>query len=191
MESEGIKAYRQAPTEAARTASELHIPNLSADSHFAGVPSLSTEAQALPTAIDSGQSAPRSLSQEEGRMLPTVPLSQVPVAVQLLLSSAPNRAMQSEPAVFQEARAALPEAAAAAAVTQHHHDGFAVSAQGEGMAWDSLPAGMASQGQQDDAVSSIVTRQSHQNVVAIASTEGAMPEDGLASRGEHTGHLGG
>ena len=98
--------------------------------------------------------------------------------------------MQSEPAVFQEARAALPEAAAAAE-TQHHHAGFAVSAQGEGMAGDTLPAGMTSQSQQDGAVSNFVTTQSHQNVVAIASGDGVMPEDSLASRGEDTDHLGG
>lgn len=187
MESEGIKAYRQTPAEVASTASELHIPNLSAHSHFAEVPSLPTEAQALPTAVNCAQSAPRSISEEEGRILPTVPLNQVPVAIQQMLTSAPNQVMQSEPA---EARAALPEAAAAAE-TQHSHAVFAVPAQGEGMARDTLPAGITGPIRQDDAVSDIVTRQSHQNVVAIASVDGVMPEDSLGSHGEHTDHLAG
>lgn len=186
MESEGIKAYRQAPAEAASTAPELHIPNLSDHSHFAEMPSLSTAAQALPTAIDCAQSAPPSISEQEGRMLPTVPLSQVPVAVQQLLSSAPSQVMQSEPAVFQEARAALPEAAVAAE-TQRHHAGLAVSAQGEAMAGDALPAGMTSPSQQNEAVSNVMTRQSQQNVVATASADDVMPEDSLASHGEHLG----
>ena len=189
MESEGIKAYRQVPADSASTASELPIPNLSDHSHFTEVPTLSNEAQAPPIAMGSAQAAPHTVSEEEGKMLPTVPLSQVPVAVQEILASAPPHVMQSEPAVFHQASAVLPHAAAADTV--HLHDSSVVAAQDERMTGEGLPGGMTNQSQQDAAASTTVAMQSQQHVAATASASDVMLEDSLASYGEHAGHPGG
>lgn len=163
MESEGIKAYRQVPADSASTASELPVPNLSSHSHFTEVPVLSPEAQAPPTVHGSAQAAPRSISEEVGKMLPTVPLSHVPVAIQHMLTS-PQQVMQSEPAVFQQASPVLPKAAAAAD-TVPLHDSSDVAAQN--------------------------TYQSQQHGATTASASDVMPEGSLASHGEHAGHTGG
>lgn len=188
MESEGIKAYRQVPADSASTASELPVPNLSNHSHFTEVPTLSSEAQAPPTAIASAQAAPHSISEEEGEMLPTVPFSQVPVAVQQMLISAPHQVMQSEPAVFQQASAILPEATAADTVQLH--DSSVLAAQNGRMTGGDLPDGMTDQRQQDEAASPTEARQSQKLVTATAFASDIMPDDSLASHREHTGHPG-
>ena len=177
MESEGIKAYRQVPADSGSTPSELPIPNLSSHSHFTEVPVLSPEAQAPPTAIGHAQAAPHSISEEEGKMLPTVPFSQVPVAIQQMVTS-PRQVMQSEPAVFQQGGPVLPEAAAAAD-TVHLHDSSVVAAQN------------TYQSQQDEADPPAVASQSQQNGTATASASDVMPEGSLASHGGHAGHTGG
>lgn len=139
--------------------------------------------------MDSAQAAPHKVSIEEGKMLPTVPLSQVPVAVQQILASAPQHVMQSEPAVFHQARAVLPDAAAAD--TAHLCHSSVVAAQDERMPGGGLPDGITNQSQQDEAASSTVARQSQQHVAATASASDVMLEDSLASHGEFAGHPGG
>ena len=196
MESEGIKAYRRVPADSSSTASELPIPNLSSHSHFSEVPKLSSEAQAPPTAFDSAQAAPHSISEEEGKMLPTVPLSQVPVAIQQMLTSATQQVTQSEPAVLQQASTAEPEEAAADtasgyADTVRLPDSSTIAAESERMTGRGLPDGMTIQSKQDQAASPTDAGQRQQHVAATASASHVMPEDSLALHGEHSEHPGG
>ena len=189
MESEGIKAYRQAPADSASTAPELPVPALSAHSHFTEVPTLSTKLQTQTTDMKSAQSASRfsNANETEGEMLPTVHLSQVPLNIQQILTSAPDQGVQSEPAIFHQASAAPPDPAAAEPLQVY---AGSVPAQGDRMPEGSLQAGVTSQGQQHVAASQ--TAASRQIVASTVSASNVRPEDSLASSQEaHTSHCGG
>ena len=171
---EGIKAYRQASVVSASTAPDLTGAVLPASSQFSDMPTTSTELQTQPPAIDSAQSAPHLVNadREESKMLPTVSLSEVPLNIQQMLTSAP---VQSEPAVSHEGQAPVP----AAAETLQTNDASIISAQAQAMALRSLQHGMMSQSQQSVGLSPTLANQSQQSVAAMESASNVVPQDNL------------
>lgn len=184
QESEGIKAYRQASAVSANTATDLPDPNLSFASQMNEMPASSTGLQTQMTALKSVQSAPHLVNEDkhDSKRLPTVSLSQVPLAIQQILISTP---VATEPVVSHQAT--LPAPAAAAGSLQPHN-ATTIVAQNEGTA---LQSGMTSQSQQNVRDPQTMASQSQQGVAAMASATDLTSQDSLTpSEGPHTGHPG-
>lgn len=150
------------------------------------MPASSTHLQIQSTAIDSAQSAPHLVGAEteKSKMLPTVSLSQVPLNIQQMLTSAP---LQSEPALSHEAILAAP----AATETLQTNDAPIIPGQDQAMALRSLQDGMTGQKQHVELDSPTMADQTQQSMAAVESVSCVVPRDNVTPIEEaHTSHTG-